>query len=84
MRATAKHLHYSVEGTLEMCEDYNMAKIKHKLLYKVEEEHGLQPGEMIYLDISLQNKPSYGGSKNWILIQDLKTKQKWSLFSKSK
>ena len=84
MRATKKHLHYSNKGTLEVCEDCATAKSKEKLLHKVAEERELQPVEMIYLDISSQKKPSYGGSKNWILIQDLDTKQKWSIFTKAK
>ena len=39
------------------------------------EERDLQPGEMVYLDISSQRKPSYGGSNNWIFIQDLDRKK---------
>ena len=41
-------------------------------------------GEMIYLDLISQKKPSYGGSNNWILIQESDTKQKLSFFIKSK
>ena len=48
------------------------------------EERDLKPGEMIYLDLNSQKKPSFGGSKNWVLIQDLDTKQKWSLLPKAK
>ena len=84
MRATKNHLHYSVKETLEVCEDSATAKRKQKLLHKVAKERNLQPVEMIYLDISSQKKPSYGGYNNWILIQDLDTKQKWSLFKKAK
>ena len=76
MRVTAKHLQYSINGTLEVCEDCTTAKSKQKLLHKVAEERNLKPGEMIYIDISSQKKLSYGGSKNWILIQDSDTKQK--------
>ena len=61
-----------------------MSKSKHKLLHKVAEEHDLNPGEIIYLDIISQKKPSYVGSKNWILIQDSDTKQKLSFFKNSK
>ena len=67
---TSKQLHYIVKGALEVCEDCATAKRKHKLLHKVAYERDLNPGEMIYLDISSQNKPSYGGYKNCILIQD--------------
>ena len=40
--------------------------------------------ENSYLDISSKNDPSYGGSKNWILLQDSDTNQKWSFFAKKK
>ena len=83
MRTTAKNLHYSNKGTLEVFEDCATAKTKQKLLHKVVEERDLKPGRMIYIDIILQKKPSYGGSKNWILIQDSDTKDKWSLFKKT-
>ena len=52
-----------------------MAKIKQKLLHKVEEEHNLKPGEMIYLGLISQKKPGNGGSNNWILVEDLVTKK---------
>ena len=54
------------------------------MLHKVAEERELNPGEMIYLYFSLHKKPSSVGSKNWIFIQDLYTKQKLSLFTKTK
>ena len=76
MRATKKHLHYSVKGSLEVCEDCDKAKIKHKSIEKVTEERNIDPDEMVYLDLISQKKPSYGGSKNWILIPTQKTKQK--------
>ena len=40
------------------------------------EERDLKPGKNIYLDISSQKKPSYEGSKNWIIIQDSDTQKK--------
>ena len=83
MHATDKHLHYIIKGELEVCEDCATAKIKHKLLHKVEEESNLNMGEMIYLDLISQKKPSYGGSNNWIPIQDSDKKQKWSFFAKA-
>ena len=61
-----------------------MEKIKHEVLHKVAEERDLKPGKMIYLDLSSQKKTSYGGSKNWILIQDLDTNQKLCFFVKVK
>ena len=39
---------------------------------------------MIYLDIISQKKPGHGGSKNWFLLQDSYTEQKWFLFMKTK
>ena len=70
MRATMKYLQYSVKGAVEVFEDYATEKIKKKCIHKVAEEHELNPREIIYLDLSSQKKPSYGGSKNWIYIQD--------------
>ena len=49
MGVTAKKLQYRIKGTLEVCEDYIMAKIEHKLLHKVAEEQYLNPGKTIYL-----------------------------------
>ena len=59
-----------------------MKKNKHKFPHKVAEKHNLNLSEMIYLDLSSQKKPSYGGPKNWILIQESDTKQNWDFFSK--
>ena len=39
-------------------------------MHKVVEEWDINPGKMIYLDIISQKKPGYGGSKNWILLQE--------------
>ena len=72
MHATSNQLHYNVKGVIELCEYCAMAKIKQKFLDKVAEERDLNLGEMIYLDIISQKKPSYGGSENCILIQDSK------------
>ena len=60
-----------------------MAKRKHKSLHKVAEECDLQPSKMIYLDITSQKTPSCGSSNNWILIQDLCTKEN-SVFTELK
>ena len=64
MNAIVKHLNYSVNVALEVCEDCDISKIKQKLICKVAEEKDLKPGEIIYIDISSQKKPSYGGSNN--------------------
>ena len=84
MHATEKHLHYIIKVELEVCEDWYTPKSKQKLLHRVAEERNLKPDEMIYLDLSSQKKPIYGGSKNLILIKDSDTKQKWYFFTKSK
>ena len=70
IRATAKHLNYRIKGALEIRQEYDMVKIKRKFLHKVAEEQDLKPSKMIYLSISSQKTPSYGGSNSWILIQD--------------
>ena len=84
MRATTKFLLYSVKGTLEVCKVCATAKINQKLLHKQADERNLKMGKMIYLYLIPQKKPSYGGSENWILIQDSDTRQKLSLFMKGK
>ena len=75
IHATTKYPHYIFKGTLEVCEDSAMTERNHKFQHKVAEERKIKPCEMINLDIISQKKPSYGGSKNWILIQDSDTKK---------
>ena len=75
MFVTANHLHYSIKGVIEECEDCATDKIRHKLLRKVGEEHNLNQGKMIYIDIISQKKASYGGSNNCIIIQESDTNQ---------
>ena len=45
------------------------------------DQRDLQIGKVIYLYLSSQRKPSYGGYKIWILIQGSDKKQKWSFFT---
>ena len=73
--ATAKHLHCRLKGMIEVWKNRATKNIKQELLHKVAEEQGLNPGKMIYLDINSKKKPSYGGPKICILLQDLDTKQ---------
>ena len=47
------------------------------MIRKVAEEQDPNQGEINYLDIRSQNKLSYWGPKNWILLQDLNTNKKW-------
>ena len=75
--ATVKHIHYSIKGMIQVYEDSAIVKSKHKFLHKVAEERDLKPGETIYLDISSQKRSSYGGYKNWILIQDSGTRKNY-------
>ena len=75
MCASAKNLNYSIKGALDICECFATSKSNHKLLRKVAEELDLDMGNMIYIDFISQKKPSYGGCKNWIIIQDSVTKQ---------
>ena len=84
MCATAEHIHYRIKGTLDIYEDCATEKVKHKLEHKVAEERDLKPDKMIYIDMISQKKPSYGGSKNCILIQDSDTRQKWYFFTNTR
>ena len=70
MHVTKKQLHYILKGVLEFFEYCATSKRNQKILHKVAEERDLKPGEIIYLDLLSQKKPSYGGSKSWVLIQD--------------
>ena len=69
---------------LEVGEDCDMTENNQQLLRKVAEEQDLNTGKIIYFDIISQKKPRYGGSNNWIIIQDLDTTEKWSFFIKAK
>ena len=82
IHANTKHLNYITKGRLDIFEECAMVKRNQKLLHKVADKRNLKPGESIYLDIISQKKPSYGGFKNCILIQDSYIKQKWSFFKK--
>ena len=84
MLRTAHQLHYSIKEVIEVFEDCATAKIKQKFLHKVAEESNLKPGEMTYVDIISQKKSSYGGSKNWVLIQYCDTQQQQKFFTKTK
>ena len=54
---------------LDFCKYYATENINLKLLYKAAEDCDLNMGEMIYIDIISQNKPSCGDSNNYILLQ---------------
>ena len=54
---------------LEVCEELARAKIKQKYIQTSAEQKDLKPVEIVYLDISSQKDPIYGGSKNWILLK---------------
>ena len=52
-----------------------MEKSNQKLTHKVAEKQEINPGKIIYIEIISEKKASYGGSKNWITIQDSDIKQ---------
>ena len=51
---TANHLEYKVKGELEVCKDYDQFKMKHNTLHKVSKERHPNPGNIIYIDTSIQ------------------------------
>ena len=61
-----------------------MTENNQQLLREVAQDQYLNPGKIIYFDISSQKKPRCGGSNNWIIIQDLDTTEKWSFFINAK
>ena len=79
-----KHLYFIVKGGIYVWKDQAIENTHQNALRKVTEECDLKPGYMIYLGISSQKNPSYGGSNNWILIKYSYTKQKLSSFTKEK
>ena len=70
IHVTANQLHYILKRMIYIFEHCAKSKRNYKSLHKVAEEHDLKPGEIICPDLISQKKPSYGGSKNRILIQD--------------
>ena len=81
---TPNHLHYILKGVLDVCKYCATVNIKHKMHQKVADERDFKTGEMVYLEIISQKKPSCVGSNNWNLLQDSDTKQKWSFFTNTK
>ena len=56
--ATINHIHYIMKEGLDFCKYYATENINQKLLYKAAEDCDLNMGEMIYIDIISQKKPS--------------------------
>jgi hypothetical protein len=84
LRMTIKKYNLKGDGKLNDCKACAIAKAKAKNIGKINENKTTTPGERLYLDISSVNKPSYGGSKYWLLIVDEASRFKWSYFLKSK
>ena len=51
MLATAKNLYYTVKEKLEVFEDWDTSKTNNESLHEVAEEHNLNMGKTIYLDL---------------------------------
>ena len=60
---------------LGVCKGFAMVNVKQKLINDAIEERDLNPREIIYLNITSHKKLSYGGSNNWILLQESDIKQ---------
>ena len=82
--ATKNNLKCIIKEMLKVCENCTTAKRKQKLLHKVAEELTLKPGDIIYLDLISQKKRKYGGSTNWILIQESDKKANMVFLHKGK
>ena len=82
--STANYYNWEIEGTTSVCEQCAKAKAKQKNLNKVTEERSKEVGERLFFDITPMKHPSYGGSRNWLLILDDYSDYTWSFFLKEK
>ena len=83
-RKTAAYYGWTVHGTMRVCEECAMAKIKAASTEKVTRTKASEKGERIFLDISSTRQPSMGGRHFWILVLDDRTGYHWSFFVKHK
>ena len=78
------HLIIATAGKVNNCLSCSFEKIRQKNIPKKNEDKSKNPGERMYLDISLMRKPSMGGRKHWVMLVDEATKNKKSFFLKKK
>ena len=61
-----------------------MGKAKQKKIAKTTESNAMKAGERLFIDISLVNIESYGGSRYWAMIVNDYSNFKWCIFLKKK
>ena len=72
-----------VDDTL-MCKDCGIGKAHCKSLSREPVKRAKNPGDRIFLDISLSKTRSIGGNNNWLLVLDDATNKPFSFFLKTK
>ena len=83
-RLTAKYYGLTVTGIMAPCHHCGLAKARQSNLSKTTDVKSQIKGERLYINLSWTNKPSYGGSKFWLLVMDDCTDFLWSYFLKEK
>ena len=70
MDATAKYYKVNLTGKDNNCLSCSLEKIRQKIIPWKNEDKGENPGEKMYLDVSLIRKPSMGGRQHWEMLVD--------------
>ena len=74
MTDTAKYYWVNVTGIVTKCLSCSLEKIRQKNIPKKNENTAKDPGERMYLDISLIKDKSLGGRRHWEMLVDETTR----------
>ena len=66
------------------CISCAIGKAKQRRVSKTTESKAIKVGERLFIDISLVNLESYGGSRYWAIVVDDYSNFKWCVFMKKK
>ena len=84
-KSTAKAHDVELVGDTLICEDCGIGKAHCKSLSREPVERAKNPGDRIFLDISLpKTTKSIGGNNSWLLVLDDATNKPFSFFLKTK
>jgi hypothetical protein len=79
LKKTANIHSLKLKGKVKVCEDCALAKARQRNVHEDCKVGSQVPGERVYLDISLLENESCGGSCFWSLVVDDHTDYCWSL-----
>ena len=79
-RWTAAYYGLKLQGELDPCTHCGMAKARQKNLVKMTDIKSQIRGERLFIDSSWSTKPTFGGTRYWLLIMDDKTGFLWTYF----